>query len=314
MPALAAALAMCLVAHASEGTGPLCPLQKGERIYIHGDSVTADSVRPWGFTGMIHVALAEHHPELQAAVFGDGVYNRTAEGLISKMPHVRRWQPTLVVLYIGINDAKKFRDVERYRKNITTLIGLYQDMGARVVLCTPTVAWRREAWFDEELEKHAQVIRELGKEHELPVVDLRQMMLDVTDGGKPTKETNPTRDGVHLNTRGNRLVADALLTAFGCSTEPTSWRVVELGTRGVRSPGARWPGRGRIGDGRTQRVVVAPDGNVELMAHPEGAKSFFLKWTVTTAAKKDVREYPENPLTLPVDRHLTVLAHFGHRP
>jgi hypothetical protein len=58
----------------------------------------------------------------------------------------------------------------------------------------------------------------------------------------------------------------------------------------------------------------ASDDSGPLCPLKKGERIYIHRDSVTTAAKKDVREYTDNPLTLTVDRHLTVLAHFGHLP
>jgi lysophospholipase L1-like esterase len=276
---------------------PLCPLRPGDRIVVHGDSVTALSLRVDGFVTRLHRILAEHYADLRLTLFADGVPGRTATGLIKAIGSVRALKPTVVVLYIGLNDVRE-KDVAAYRQNVTQLIGLYRDMGARVLLCTPTVRWGpSQVELDEQLGLYADAIRDLGKQHHLPVLDLRALFV-----ARRAETPGPVSDGVHLSDTGNRWVADALLTAFGLEPREPTFAAVRLVVRGP----------GRLSDER-QIVAVRPGDTLRLTAIPETGTDVLERWTITPAPGKGGTAVvtTDNPLSLTVTGDATVIAEFG---
>src|SRR5262245_47016925 len=101
------ALAAGLVIHAIvSAADPTVTLKKGDRIVFLGDSITQGGVGPKGYVTLIDKALQEKQKALGIEIVGAGIsgnkvpdlQNRVEKDVIAK-------KPTVVVIYIGINDV-----------------------------------------------------------------------------------------------------------------------------------------------------------------------------------------------------------------
>src|SRR4051794_34706718 len=97
-------LLLALAAPAAADDTP--PLKKGERIIFLGDSITEAGVGPKGYVTLIKKRLAEKHEDLGIEVIGAGVSGNKVPDLQRRFDKdVLAKKPTLVVIYIGINDV-----------------------------------------------------------------------------------------------------------------------------------------------------------------------------------------------------------------
>ena len=82
------------------------PLKKGERIVFLGDSITQGGVSKNGYVTVIKNTLAEKHKDLGVEVIGAGISGNKVPDLQRRLDKdVIAKKPTLVVIYIGINDV-----------------------------------------------------------------------------------------------------------------------------------------------------------------------------------------------------------------
>lgn len=84
-----------------------------------------------------------------------------------------------------------------------------------MILCTPAVIGEKTDFSnqqDGDLNKYAQIIRMISATQNIPLCDLRKAFLDYNLKNNPdNKESGVlTTDRVHLNEKGNQLVADLL--------------------------------------------------------------------------------------------------------
>src|SRR4051794_3737808 len=104
-----AALAVCLAVVPSAAPAAddgATPLKKGERIVFLGDSITQAGAGPGGYVSLIRKALAEKRKDLYAEVIGAGISGNKVPDLQRRLQRdVLAKKPTLVVIYIGINDV-----------------------------------------------------------------------------------------------------------------------------------------------------------------------------------------------------------------
>ena len=91
---------------ATAAEAPAVTLEKGDRIVFLGDSITAAGVGPKGFVTLIKNALAEKHKDLGVKVIGAGVSGNKVPDIQKRLEKdVLSKKPTIVVIYIGINDV-----------------------------------------------------------------------------------------------------------------------------------------------------------------------------------------------------------------
>lgn len=219
-------LAVWMSASAVEAEGPA--LKKGERIVFLGDSITQGGVGPKGYVTLIKNALAEKHPKLGIEVIGAGISGNKVPNLQARVDKdVVAKQPTIVVIYIGINDVwhgekdpAKGTMPEKFTAGLEEVIGKCTAAGARVVLCTPTVIGEKRDGansLDAKLDQYADLSRATAKKLNLQLCDLRQAFVDYLEKNNPDDKDRGvlTSDRVHLNEAGNRLVADTILPFLG---------------------------------------------------------------------------------------------------
>jgi lysophospholipase L1-like esterase len=223
---LLAGLAL-LAAHAVAAAADAPALKKGERIVFLGDSITQGGGGPKGYVTLVKKELAEKHRDLGIEVVNAGISGNKVPDLQKRLEKdVIARKPTLVVVYIGINDVwhgerdpAKGTTPEKYEAGLKEIIGKIQKAGARVVLCTPTVIGEKKAGtnkLDEKLDQYAEISRKVAKETGVPLCDLRKAFLDhLARHNASDKESGVlTTDRVHLNEAGNKLVAETILATI----------------------------------------------------------------------------------------------------
>jgi isoamyl acetate esterase len=228
-PVLAVAcLAIFTAGLAIAADAPAVSLQKGDRIVFLGDSITAAGVGPKGFVTLIKNALAEKHKDLGVEVIGAGVSGNKVPDIQKRLEKdVLSKKPTIVVIYIGINDVwhgekdpAKGTSKENYEAGLRDVIKRCQEAGARVVLCTPSVIGEKNDASntnDAKLDEYAEISRKVAKDLKVPVCDLRKEFQAYEKDHNPDNKDHGvlTGDRVHLNDAGNQFVADALLKTLG---------------------------------------------------------------------------------------------------
>jgi len=192
---------------------------KPKKIIFFGDSITQQGVKEGGYVSLIKKDLDPSKYEvIGAGIGGNKVYDlylRLEDDVLNK-------KPDLVVIYIGVNDvwhkqsSRTGTDQNKFVKFYQALIDKITANGAKIVLCTPAVIGEKKNGaneMDAELDKYAAEIRKLAAGNQLPLVDLRSLFTaygstnNTTDSDKGVL----TNDGVHLNAKGNQMVAEHIL-------------------------------------------------------------------------------------------------------
>jgi lysophospholipase L1-like esterase len=203
-------------------------LKKGEKIVFLGDSITAGGVGKKGYVTLIKNALNEKHKDLDIQIIGKGISGNKVPDLQGRVERdVISQKPTIVVIYIGINDVwhglgnpARGTSKERYEAGLKEVIGKCQAAGARVILCTPTVIGEKPDGAnaaDARLDEYADISRKVAKETKSQLCDLRKAFVDHLKTNNPDKKDRGvlTTDTVHLNDAGNKLVAETILKCLG---------------------------------------------------------------------------------------------------
>jgi len=198
------------------------PLGKGERIVFLGDSITQAGAGPGGYVALCQDAIAKKYPDLEIGVIGAGISGNRVPDLEARLDQdVLAKKPTLVVIYIGINDvwhSANGRGTSKsdYEQGLRRIVKRIQDTGSRVILCTPSVIGEKHDGsnpFDAMLEEYSQISRTVAADTRVRLVDLRRQFLAHLKAHNPENADKNilSSDGVHLNAAGNRFVADRML-------------------------------------------------------------------------------------------------------
>lgn len=192
---------------------------KPKKIIFFGDSITQQGVQPGGYVDLIKKSLnAAKYEVIGAGIGGNKIYDlylRLEDDVLNK-------KPDLVVIYIGVNDvwhkqtSHTGTDLDKFEKFYQALISKIKSGGAKVILCTPAVIGEKKNGaneMDPELDKFSEAVRQLAAKNQLPLVDLRKLFTayDLENNTEDAAKGVLTVDGVHLNAKGNKALADALL-------------------------------------------------------------------------------------------------------
>ncbi len=208
--------------------GETVPLKKNDRIVFLGDSITQGGVGPQGYVTLIKKALLEKHPDLNLQIIGAGISGNKVPDLQRRLDRdVLARQPTIVFIYIGINDVwhgernpANGTTPKKFVAGLKEIIGKIQEKGARVILCTPSVIGEKRAGsnpLDAKLDEYAGLSRQVAQDMKVQLCDLRKAFVDHLKNHNPKNQQAGilTGDRVHLNAAGNRFVADVMLKALG---------------------------------------------------------------------------------------------------
>lgn len=226
--ALLASLTMPATALGAEDEAPKIKLKKGEHIIFLGDSITQAGAGPNGYVTLIRKELKAKEPDLDIKVTGAGISGNKVPDLQRRLKRdVLDKKPTLVVIYIGINDVWHGQDnpargtlPDKYATGLEDVIKQIKESGAQVLLCTPSVIGEKTGGAnrnDKRLDQYAAISRKVARAQKVPVCDLRKAFVEhLQENNKENKASNVlTSDGVHLNGEGNKFVAQTILKALG---------------------------------------------------------------------------------------------------
>lgn len=197
------------------------PVEKTKIIFF-GDSITQMGVDKGGYIDRVQTAITskgkkDNYELIGAGIGGNKVYDlylRLEDDVLSKKPNV-------VVIYVGINDVWHKTsgigtDIEKYEKFYVAIIKKLQAQNIKIAVCTPTVIGEKKNNAnpqDSDLDAYSAVIRRLATTHKCTLIDLRTAFLNYEKSNNPgDKESGIlTTDRVHLNDKGNQLVADEMI-------------------------------------------------------------------------------------------------------
>ncbi len=199
--------------------------QKKNKVIFFGDSITELGVKPGGYVTRVDSICklekkGDQYDFIGAGIGGNKVYDlylRLEDDVLSKNPDV-------VVIYVGVNDVwhktllGTGTDADKFEKFYLAILKKLKDKNIKAILCTPAVVGEKTDFsnpLDGDLNRYSNMIRDIAKKNSLPLVDLRKNFLDYYKTNNPDNKEKDilTYDKVHLNAKGNQLVADAMWKA-----------------------------------------------------------------------------------------------------
>ena len=203
--------------------------QKKTKVIFFGDSITELGVKKDKYVGYIvrmDSMLKAGKKDDQYELIGSGIsankdydlYLRLDEDVLGK-------NPDIVVIYVGVNDVwhktllGTGTDPDKFEKFYNAILRKMKERNIKAILCTPAVVGEKTDMsnpLDGDLNRYSNIIRDIAKKNDLPLVDLRQKFLDYNNANNPENKEKDilTYDRVHLNAKGNQLVADAMWKAI----------------------------------------------------------------------------------------------------
>jgi len=192
-----------------------------DRIVFFGDSITEQGDKPNGYVALIRDTLTKRYSGIK--IIGAGISGNKVPQLQERLERdVLSLRPTVVVIYIGINDVWHFEKhgtgtpKDKFNSGLRDLISKIKKSGARVVLCTPSVIGEQrlgENKFDAMLDEYSAISRSVARDLGATICDLRGAFFAYLSTHNPENKVEGilTVDSVHLNDAGNRLVAATIL-------------------------------------------------------------------------------------------------------
>jgi lysophospholipase L1-like esterase len=222
-----ACLVLTMFTAAAAAADNRAPLKNGETIVFLGDSITEAGAGAKGYVTVIRQALAERFKDLDVKVIGAGVSGNKVPDLQRRLEKaVLAHKPTIVVIYIGINDVwhgesnpANGTTKERFADGLKEIIGKIKDGGGRVILCTPSVIGEKKDGgnnLDAKLDEYSDISRKVATETKSQLCDLRKAFIAYLKENNPENRDRGilTSDRVHLNDAGNRFVASTIIAVL----------------------------------------------------------------------------------------------------
>jgi len=199
--------------------------QKKTKVIFFGDSITQLGVNPGGYVTLDASMCKKEGKAGQYNFNGSGIGGNKVYDLYLRLDNdVLSKNPSVVVIYIGVNDVwhKILKgtgtDPDKFEKFYNAILKKLKARNIKAILCTPAVIGEKTDGsnpLDEDLNRYSNIIRDISKKSNLPLIDLRQKFLEYYKTNNPDNQEKNilTYDRVHLNAKGNQLVADAMWKA-----------------------------------------------------------------------------------------------------
>lgn len=201
-------------------------LKKGDKIIFFGDSLTqlAGQEAPKqhvtkGYVRIVREALNEKHKDKNIEVDWVATGGHTVPDLLKRVDKdVIAKKPTIVVIQIGCNDARRIPK-DTFKTGLEELIDKLEKEKIQVVLCSLTSVGEKHDGTnkdDPNLDAFAEVARGIAKAKNVPLNDLRKAFIEYWKKNNPDNKGSGllTYDGNHWNDTGHKFVAERMLTKF----------------------------------------------------------------------------------------------------
>jgi lysophospholipase L1-like esterase len=201
-------------------------LKKGDRILFFGDSLTylAGKEEPKqhvtkGYTRIVQETLDQTHKDLGIQIDWVATGGHTVPDLLKRLDKdVLPKRPTIVVIQIGCNDARRISP-ETFKSSLEELIDRLEKEKIQVIQCTLTSVGEKHDGTnkdDPKLDEFAAIQRQIIKAKNLPYSDLRKAFVDHWKANNSENKGSGilTYDGNHFNDAGMRFVAEQMLKRF----------------------------------------------------------------------------------------------------
>lgn len=198
-------------------------LKENDRIIFFGDSITQLGENPGGYVRLIRDSLTAKYSDLNLEIIGAGISGHKVPDLIARLDKdVLSKKPTIVIIYIGINDVWHWdlkiggTTKDKFEEGLKFLIKKINENDVRVILCTPSVVGERSDSLnklDKMLDEYSDISRKVAKETGTTLCDLRTAFLEYEFANNPKQlhEGILTYDGVHLSAAGNKFVTGEMI-------------------------------------------------------------------------------------------------------
>ena len=195
--------------------------QQKQKVIFFGDSISEAGAKPGGYIRRIDTLALKAGKQNEFEFIGAGIGGNKVYDLYLRLEKdVLAKKPDVVLIYVGVNDVWHKRmgtgtDADKFQLFYQALIDKIVAAGSKVILVTPAAIGEMNDNSNEQdgdLNRYAKFIRQLATKNKLPLVDLRKTFLEynLKFNRDNVDRGILTTDGVHLNEKGNQLVAEEM--------------------------------------------------------------------------------------------------------
>ena len=195
--------------------------QQSKTILFFGDSITQLGIQEGGYIQLLKKKFDSTQPNQPVSLLGAGVSGNKVYDLYLRLEEdVLTKNPDQVIIWVGVNDVwhKQWgtgTDADAFEKFYVAMVKKMQAQHIDLILVTPAVVGEKKEGgneLDKDLDAYSDIIRKISKTYQCKLVDCRKLFVDYAKIHNPQNLESGilTEDKVHLNARGNQLVAEAI--------------------------------------------------------------------------------------------------------
>ena len=200
--------------------------EKKKKVVFFGDSITQAGVQKGGYIDVLQHMITEKGAAEKFELNGAGIGGNKIYDLYLRMEKdVLEKKPDVVVIWVGVNDVwhkSSFgtgTDFDKFGGFYDAVVKKIRASGAKVIVVTPAAIGEKNDFSnsqDGDLNAYSSWIRKYAKTNEIGLVDLRAVFHEYSVAHNPDNLAKGilTTDGVHLNEKGNALVAEEMWKAL----------------------------------------------------------------------------------------------------
>ena len=200
--------------------------EKKKKIVFFGDSITQAGVDKGGYIDVLQNIITEKGAADKFELNGAGISGNKIYDLYLRIEKdVLDKKPDVVVIWVGVNDvwhkssSGTGTDFDKFGRFYDAVVKKIQQGGAKVIVVTPAAIGEKNDYSnsqDGDLNGYSSWLRKYVKDNGLGLVDLRTIFHEYSLAHNPENLSKGilTSDGVHLNAKGNTLVAEEMWKAI----------------------------------------------------------------------------------------------------
>ena len=200
--------------------------EKKKKIVFFGDSITQAGVDKGGYIDVLQNMITEKGAADKFELNGAGISGNKIYDLYLRIEKdVLDKKPDVVVIWVGVNDvwhkssSGTGTDFDKFGRFYDAVVKKIQQGGAKVIVVTPAAIGEKNDYSnsqDGDLNGYSSWLRKYVKDNGLGLVDLRTIFHEYSLAHNPDNLSKGilTSDGVHLNAKGNTLVAEEMWKAI----------------------------------------------------------------------------------------------------
>jgi len=144
-----------------------------------------------------------------------GICGHTSKNMLDRMDKdVLAKKPDIMFFMGGLNDIWLNKGTfEDYKENITAILDKAQKNDIKVYLMNLTVISEDlDSSMNKEIDRYNEFLSEIAKEKNITLIDVSSAVK--AEIRKSNKNSAITTDGVHLNDKGNTILANTIVNKY----------------------------------------------------------------------------------------------------